>query len=435
MKISVLATFPELFQPFLSTSLIKRAIQNGHVSVELNSFFSYAEPKERIDAPTFGHGAGMLIKPAIVEKAIADIEAKQGRTYRVFFSPHGKKLTQPVLHELAAQKNLLLVCGRYEGMDARVEQTYADLILSIGDYVVMGGELPAMVFMEGLLRLVPGVVGREESVRLDSYQTPFVDHPEYTEPVTWQGKEVPAVVRSGNHGAIRAWQQEVAAERTVVHHFDWFRSSPLTDKERELGLSKIPPHYTALMHSDVLIGANDGQTVVGNSSVTSLDIHDIARSARTYGIQHYFIVTPLQDQAQIVQTLLDFWQTGVGLSYKPQRSDAVKSVSIAQTLDQAVAEIEAKEGKRPILVATSARDVVGIKNISYSDQELVWSQNRPVLLIFGTARGLSQELLMRCDYVLQPVKGFSNYQHLSVRSAAAVVFDRWLGWNQSRNLD
>jgi tRNA (guanine37-N1)-methyltransferase len=451
MKISILATFPQLLEPFLTTSLVKRAIQAEKISVDLVDFFAYARPKERIDAPTFGHGAGMLIKPLIVQSAIEDAERKHGPAYKVFFSPHGKTLAQPLLHEVAnilagksaenstndsnvqaAQTNnmqhLMLICARYEGMDARVEETYANLIVSIGDYVLMGGEIPAMVFLEGLLRLLPGIVGKEESVHQDSYQGPFVDHPEYTEPVNWNNQEVPAILRSGNHAAIAKWRQDIAAQRTVAQHFDWFRSSALTDQERTLGFSKVPHHYAALMHTQVLV--RNAENPIGTTSVTSLDIHDIARSARTYGIHHYFVVTPLKDQQKIVQKLLDFWQTGVGIDYNPERHDAVRSVSLTENLDATIAAIEAQEGKKPVLVATSARDVHGVPRITYSDQAKVWALNRPVLLIFGTGRGLAQELLVRCDFVLQPIKGFSDYQHLSVRSAAAVIFDRWLGWNE-----
>ena len=203
MKISVVTLFPELYKPFFSTSLIERARENQHIDTRVYNLFTYAEPKQRIDGPTFGHGAGMVIKPEIIEKAVNDIEGQHGSAYKIFFSPRGKKLDQKSLKATYNRvreraQHIMLLPARYEGMDARIEAEYADEIISVGDFVLMGGDLPAMVFLEGLLRLVPGVVGKPESVEQDSFSGPFVDYPEYTAPVTWKGREVPDVVRSVN---------------------------------------------------------------------------------------------------------------------------------------------------------------------------------------------------------------------------------------------
>src|SRR3989304_5884374 len=236
MNISILTLFPGLYEPFLSSSLIGRARESEIVDFDLASFFSYVEPKKRIDAPTFGPTAGMLIKPEITQVAIEDLESKHGPAYKIFFSPHGKKLDQKKARELAhkiqEKSHVMLVCPRYEGMDARVEEYYADEIISIGDYVLMGGDLPAMVLLEAVLRYVPGVIGKQDSVEQDSFSGPFVDYPEYTEPANWKDISVPDIVRSGNHGQIEKWRLDKAVQRTVIHHFDWFRSSRLTQQQR-----------------------------------------------------------------------------------------------------------------------------------------------------------------------------------------------------------
>ncbi len=473
MNISILTVFPELYEPFLNTSLIKRAREKGTVNIKTTSFFSYAKPTERIDAPTFGHGAGMLLKPTIVAQAIIDHEQQFGTAFKIFFSPQGKKLTEPLLKETYEKvrelvtdpstqfaeyilsimekseyqnqrlPHLMLICGRYEGMDARVEEAYADLVISIGDYVVMGGDIPAMVFLEGFLRLVPGVVGRQESVIHDSFTGPFLDHPEYTEPVVWHGQEVPPIIRSGNHAAIQKWQLETAAKKTVREHLDWFRTSEMTTQERDLGASYIPPHYAVLMHNEVLVkqelveGEGElahtvAKIVEGTTSITSLDIHDIARSARTYGLAGYFLVTSLADQERIAERLLNFWRAEVGIDYNPERHEALQFVQLAENFDRCLAAIEEKEGQKPLVIATSARPVTGVPNIGFNDQAKVWASGRPILLVFGTGRGLSQRLLQRCDYILPPIKGFTDYNHLSVRSAAAVIFDRWLAGTHRR---
>jgi len=224
MKISILTAFPNLYTPFLETSLLARAQQRGIITPELVSFLQMCKPKERIDAPAYGHGAGMLIKPVVVERAIEQQEQKYGKAFKIFFSPQGKKLDQRLLqsiHErLKGCDHIMTISARYEGMDARVEQEYADEIISIGDVVLMGGDLPAMMFLEAFLRYIPGVVGKQESVEHESFQGPFVDYPSYTEPVEWHGKKVPEVLRSGDHKAIENWRQEQAVKASVLNHFE-----------------------------------------------------------------------------------------------------------------------------------------------------------------------------------------------------------------------
>ena len=434
MNISVISVFSHLYTPFLQTSLIARAQEQGLVSISVHEYRSFVEPKERIDGPTFGHGAGMLIRPEVVERSVTALEQKQGKAYKIFFSPHGKKITQNDLHTMLkkAQQcdHLMLLPARYEGMDARVEQEYADEIVSIGDFVLMDGDLPAMMLLEGMLRLIPGVVGRQESVHAESFSGPFVDYPEYTQPVVWHTQEVPPVLRSGDHAAIQTWRENAAIERTIKGHFQWLRSCFLSEKQKAKVLSKIPSHYVVLMHSNVIVG--DGSKT-GTTSVTSLDMHDIARSCKTYGIGNYFLVTPLVDQQKIVRTLLDFWQTGDGVEYNASRHEAVKSVELMADIESVMAFIERKEGKKPLVVVTSARSMEHKASISFYDQEIVWAADRPVLLVFGTGKGLAEEYIKKADYVLVPVQGLSSYNHLSVRSAVAIILDRWLGLNPQHN--
>lgn len=436
MKISVVTLFPDLYKPFFATSLVNRAQQAGIIDTKAYDLFSYAAPKERIDGPTFGHGAGMVIKPEVIERAVVDVEGKQGPAYKVFFSPRGKKLDQRRLQRLyecmqeQKKEHLMLLPARYEGMDARIENEYADDIISIGDFVLMGGDLPAMVFLEGLLRLIPAVVGKAESVDQDSFSGPFVDYPEYTAPVEWKGHIVPEILRSGNHKAIAEWRQASVAQESVIHHFEWVRSYPTFTSSEQTAIERaLPNHYVVLMHSDVLICEDKVTTKKGTTSVTSLDIHDIARSAATYGLKKYFIVTPLVDQQAIVKTLLGFWQHGAGVSYNNHRHEAVNHVIVESTLEHVITQITQWEGKAPLVIATGARRDNHPGGISFNDQETVWKHQRPVLIVLGTGRGLCPELMQQCDYRFIPLEGFSSFNHLSVRSAAAVIFDRWLGKN------
>jgi len=430
MKISIATVFPDLYREFLNTSLIKRSYEKEIASYDVVSFSSFCQPKERIDGPTVGHGSGMAIRPEVIHRMVEAQEQKHGVAYKIFLTPQGKKLDQRVaanLGKLFVEKDhVMLVAGRYEGCDERAQRQYADLEISIGDYVLMGGDLAAMVLLEAVMRYVPGVVAKEDSVERDSFTGCFVDFPTYTVPPReWQGRSVPEVLLSGNHAAMDAFRTEVAAQRSVKEHFQWVRTHCVAKKDKALVSQLMPPHYVVLMHDQVLVE----QGKVGTSSITSLDIHDIARSCRTYGIKGYSLVTPLIDQQRIAQTIIDFWHDA-GIAYNHNRAEAVDLVSIVPSLDDVIASIETEEGRKPLLVATSAKNQAHLaRTITYYDQKQVWQHDRPVLFVFGTAKGLSDELIARCDYLLLPVEGFTEFKHLSVRSATAIVLDRWMGIN------
>ena len=183
-----------------------------------------------------------------------------------------------------------------------------------------------------------------------------------------------------------------------------------------------------MAHSDVHVGDHGA---VGTTSVTSLDIHDIARAAATYGMKNFFVVTPLDDQKKIVETLLEFWQKGVGVHYNPVRHKALKQVVLQDSLQHTIDTITEIEGKKPIIIATSAQDAGGVQGVGFDEQGVVWAHDRPALFLFGTGQGLSPSCLQRCDYQLPPLKGLGDYNHLSVRSAVAAVCDRWLGMCES----
>ena len=443
MKISIITVFPELYEAFIGHSIIARAVEQKIISFDLIRLSDVCAPKERIDEPACGHGVGMILKPEVIERAIELCENRSGKGFKIFFSPQGKVLTQNKLKLLAQQflhnapdqgqetvtssqgKHIILVCGRYEGIDTRVERYYADLLLSIGDYVLMGGDIPAQVFLEGFLRLIPGVVGKQESVEKESFEAGFLDHPAYGLPVEWKGFSIPDVVRSGNHKALAQWRQSAAAEKTIKTRFDWFSQSNPTAECIELARTFVPPHYVAIMHTQVVLKGG----AIGNTSIPSVDIHDIARSCATYGIKNFFIVSPLEDQQSIVKTFLDFWNSEDGKKYNANRQNAISRVIQAYSYDEMIESITNKEGVAPIIVTTSAKEHGLTKKIDYFSQQEVWQTGKPVLMLFGTGQGLCNEILDKSDYLLVPISGMTNYKHLSVRSAASIILDRWLGLN------
>lgn len=446
MHISIITVFPDLYRPFLSTSLIARAQAQGNVSFNIVAFSDVCQPKERIDEPVCGPGDGMVIKPSVVERALKRCVDAYGSGYTIFFSPQGQKLTQHTLKGLwqsftddasgctkddssesgRSGKHLILVCPRYEGVDDRVQEEYADLVVSIGDYVLMSGDLPAQVFIESFLRLIPGVVGKKQSVEQDSFSASLLDYPTFGLPKRWHDREIPEVVFSGNHAHIDAWRNEQALKKTLVKRFDWFRS--YADKPQEIAqaLSCMPRHYIALMHTDVYLKGG----TLGTTSIKSIDLHDISRTCATYGVTSFFPVTPLEDQHNIMHTFLDFWRSEEGKKYNPMRVASAQTIRPKTSLEQAIAAIEHETGKKPLLVATSAKkpDSADVHRcIDFSDHGTVWAHDRPVLLLFGTGYGLSKQIMSRVDYILLPVKGMPTYNHLSVRSAVAIILDRWLG--------
>jgi len=235
MRIQVLTIFPELFSPFLATSLVGRAIARGLLAVEVHDLRDFAEDRHRsVDDEPYGGGGGMvmmappwiravraLTAEAAAGEGAASAEGSEGDArragrlpWRVLLSPQGARLDDAKVRELAAREDLILLCGRYEGIDERVRQTVVDEEISIGDYVLSGGELPAMVLIEALSRQVPGVVGLAESVAMDSFRDGLLDHPHYTRPPVVEGLAVPAVLLSGDHAAIRRWRREQAVRAT-----------------------------------------------------------------------------------------------------------------------------------------------------------------------------------------------------------------------------
>jgi len=212
VRIDVLTIFPGILEGPLRESLLGRAIESGLVEVRVHDIRDHTEDRHRqVDDEPFGGGPGMVMKP---EPIFAAAEAVGGAPRAILLSPAGRPLDQALARELAAEPHLLLIAGRYEGVDERVALGLPAEEVSIGDYVLSGGELPALVLIEAVTRLIPGVVGREESLERESFEEGTLDHPHYTRPAEFRGMEVPEVLRSGDHAAIEEWRRAAAEEKT-----------------------------------------------------------------------------------------------------------------------------------------------------------------------------------------------------------------------------
>ncbi len=214
MRIDVVTIFPGIFESPLRESLLGRAIGAGLVDVRVHDLRDATTDKHRqVDDESYGGGPGMVMKPEPVFAAVEGLGAGERRT--LLLSPAGRRLDQALVRELAAEPWLVLICGRYEGVDERVVEGLPAEEVSIGDYVVAGGEVPALVVLEAVTRLVPGVIGREESHEQDSFgHDGLLDHPHYTRPAEFRGMRVPQTLLSGNHAEIERWRREAALEKT-----------------------------------------------------------------------------------------------------------------------------------------------------------------------------------------------------------------------------
>ncbi len=215
MRVDVITIFPAVFREFLAASLIGRAIAAGLLEVHVHDLRDYTDdPHRSVDDEPYGGGGGMVMKAEPWLNAVRAVSGDGPRPHRILLSPQGERLDDARVRGLAGEERLLLLCGRYEAIDERVRMLVVDSELSIGDYVLSGGEVPAMAVIEAVSRHISGVVGRPESVENESFRSGLLDHPHYTRPRTVEGIDVPEVLRSGDHARIDAWRREQALEAT-----------------------------------------------------------------------------------------------------------------------------------------------------------------------------------------------------------------------------
>jgi tRNA (guanine37-N1)-methyltransferase len=229
MKFVALTIFPEMFQLFWDHGIVRRAIEQGVISASAVNIREFAAGRHQVtDDRPYGGGNGMVMKPEPLAAAIRWAENTAPGARTVYLSPQGRAFNQEIAAELSVQPGLILICGRYEGIDERICQQFVDDEISIGDYVLTGGELPAMVLMEAVIRLIPGALGGEESAQKDSFSDSLLEHGHYTRPANFEGEAVPDVLLSGNHAQIEKWRQESSLIRTVLKRRDLLMQRQLT---------------------------------------------------------------------------------------------------------------------------------------------------------------------------------------------------------------
>jgi tRNA (guanine37-N1)-methyltransferase len=234
VRIDVLTLFPEMFPGIFDSGIMKRAIEQKLVTIGVHNIRDYTHDKHHTaDDYPYGGGAGMVLKPEPIFEAVEAIDKKEG-TPIILLSPQGRLFTQKVAQELAQHSHLVLICGHYEGVDERVREHLASDEISIGDYVLSGGELAAMVVMESVFRLVPGVLGSEESPLDDSHVGGLLEYPHYTRPPEYRGWPVPEILLSGNHAQIKSWRRQQAIRRTLEKRPELLSKAELSSEEERL---------------------------------------------------------------------------------------------------------------------------------------------------------------------------------------------------------
>ena len=241
MRIDILTLFPAMFEGPFSESILKRSIEQGILDIHLTNFRNFAYDKHRqVDDSPFGGGSGMVLKPEPLFRAVQHVKTQSAAQKKrvVLLSPNGVTFTQNKAKELAEYEQLILICGHYEGFDARIEKNLADEAVSIGDYVLTGGELPAMVMVDTIARMLPGVLGSAESAVTDSFYESILEFPQYTRPRSFLGMDVPEVLFSGDHAKIASWRKQQALLKTVKNRPDLL-DNYVPDEEEKKFLSSI----------------------------------------------------------------------------------------------------------------------------------------------------------------------------------------------------
>ncbi|WP_186577491.1 tRNA (guanosine(37)-N1)-methyltransferase TrmD [Aquibacillus kalidii] len=235
MRIDILSLFPEMFEGVFNSSILKKAQESGTFEYNYVNFRDYTENKHnKVDDYPYGGGAGMVLKPQPIFDAIEDVKKRSDKRPRIILMcPQGETHSQKKAEELSREDHLVFICGHYEGYDERIREHLVTDEISIGDYVLTGGELGAMVVIDSVVRLLPGVLGNESSAPEDSFSSGLLEHPHYTRPADFRGMKVPEVLLSGNHAKIDEWRKQQSLKRTFERRKDMLQEYPLSEEEKQ----------------------------------------------------------------------------------------------------------------------------------------------------------------------------------------------------------
>ncbi|GAB7082205.1 tRNA (guanosine(37)-N1)-methyltransferase TrmD [Megalodesulfovibrio paquesii] len=435
MHFTCITLFPEFFTSPMACALMGKGVEKGLIS------FATVNPREfvtgnykAVDDRPYGGGPGMVMQLDPLCQAIDSIP-NPGPI--VLLSPRGKPFTQAMARELAAQPSLTILCGRYEGVDARLGALHPIVEVSLGDYVLNGGEAAALCLMEAVARLTPGFMGKDESGEEESFSHGLLEYPHYTRPEDYAGQRVPEVLLGGDHGAVSLWRRQESLRTTLERRPDLLASAALTatDYEYLRSLEQTPSRRKLgrnlhILHVHSPVRLKEGRT--GTASLTTFDIHDIGRVSCCYGVADVTVITPLEDQQELAHRVLGHWTIGAGGRVNAHRAQALSRVRVAASLEAALRMVEEAAGRPPRVLATSALAEAPRRYrkmwpvlVSF-DEARRWLEEAPVCLLLGAGHGLAPEAMCAAQGMLPPVRPLDAYNHLPVRAAATAVLDRLL---------
>lgn len=425
MRFDILTLFPEFFDSVFSVGVLSRAIEKKLLALNIHNIRDYTSDKHRMaDDRPYGGGSGMILKPEPIARAIEVL--KQGTDSKVvMLSPRGRVFNDQIARELSETEQIIFICGRYEGIDERIRELYVDTDISVGDYVLSGGEYAALIMIDSISRYIPSILGNESSTMEESFRDYLLEYPQYTRPEEFKGIKIPEVLLSGNHKEIANWHRKKQLEITFLNRNDLIDQTHL-DRNEITELDKIKNKFSkkiklhiALVHYPVY----NKRLEVVKTSFTNIDVLDIARASKTYGVKYFYLVHPVEEQVVLMKRVVDHWTEGKGCAYNNSRKESLENIKYAASIEEVIADITEAENKKPLLISTDAR---------YSDRmtgyremrEKLQNDDRPFLLLLGTGYGLTREIIENSDFILKPITGNNEYNHLSVRSAASIMLDR-----------
>lgn len=418
-RVAIVTAFPGLIRGYLGASVLGRGIKSGALEVSVVDVRDFAAGEYRqIDDYSYG-GGGMVMMAGPLEAAVDSVSPRENR-FVVYPSPQGVRAAQEIVEDLrriAGEKTLVIVCGHYEGLDERFVARNVNLEISMGDFVLTGGELPALALTDAVARLIPGVVGKFEAVEGDSFFSGMLDHPHYTRPENFDGSSVPEELLSGDHGAIVRHRRDEAARRTLERRPDLIARAGIMPYLKR-GVYVIQLHHPAL-------DRNGGESA---TAITGMDLHDIARACLAYGVKKYIVATPIASQREMIKKIAAHWTDGYGAAFNPDRSEAMRKIKSVPSLERALAFIEEREKKSPFTIATTARERGGSASW-LALKSAVLREERPAAFVFGTGSGLPDRVIDSCGAVMSPISGgLDGLNHLSLRSAVSITLDRFFGF-------
>ena len=393
MHITVITAFPDFLRTFFATSIVGKGVEKGLLSVEVVDIRGYARGDYRqIDDYAFG-GGGMLLMADPLRDALEDVQARRGKAYVLGTSPQGAVLQQDMVETLAEREHLLILCGHYEGMDERFVEKYVDQEISLGDYVLTGGELAAMVIADSVSRRIPGVVGKESAVEEDSFAKGFLDHPHYTRPALWEDLLVPEELLSGNHAKILAWRRREAVRRTLAR------------RPEVLGRAGILPYMARGAYLALVLEDGEESSFPGNLLERSLEL------GKNYGLAKICCISSRRD----FRTLAGDFRGS-------------ESFKIFGSLQRCREWIARKEKCSPLLVDMGGEASGDSAPRAHTLEVKRTLLERQLPALFTLFCGAREKNYLKCDCALFPLRGgYGQTGDFSPEDRLAIILDRFFG--------